>query len=178
MTIGLIWAQARGRVVGADGGLPWHLPEDLALFKALTMSSTVVMGRATWDSLPEKYRPLPGRRNVVLTRDPHWYAPGAEVAHSVEVALATDENVWVIGGASAWAAALPYADRAVVTEIDLAVSGDTYAPELGEEWDVSEVDPALGDDGSWLMSRTGLAYRVVAYSRRTSSASRGSPPIA
>ena len=87
MTVGLVWAQAANGVIGDRGTLPWHLPEDLARFKALTMGATVVMGRATWDSLPASVRPLPGRRNVVLTRRPDWRQPGPPWRRSLEEAL-------------------------------------------------------------------------------------------
>lgn len=163
MTVGLVWAQARGGVIGAGGGLPWHLPEDLARFKVLTMGTTVVMGRATWESLPAAVRPLPGRRNVVLTRRAGWTAPGAEVAGSVEEALsAAPADVWVIGGGSVYAVALEHADRAVVTEIDLDCPGDTWAPGLDDRWVVRSRDP----DQGWLESRTGLNYRVTDWSRQ------------
>jgi dihydrofolate reductase len=167
VALGLVWAQARGGVIGADGGLPWHLPEDLARFRALTTGGTVVMGRATWESLPAAVRPLPGRRNVVLSRRPGFLAPGATVAASLEEALATAEgdegDVWVIGGASVYRAALPLADVAVVTEIDAAYDGDTLAPEPGPDWEPVEREPAEG----WLESRTGLRYRVTRLVRRT-----------
>lgn len=159
--VGLVWAQARGGVIGVAGGLPWHLPEDLARFKALTLGSTVVMGRATWESLPERFRPLPGRDNVVLSRDPAYRAPGAEVAHSVEAALQREGRVWVIGGGAVYAAALPYAGRAVVTEIDLEVAGDTWAPPLDARWRRVECDPGTG----WHSSGAGLGYRVLTYIR-------------
>ena len=97
MTVGLIWAQSTSGVIGRDGAIPWHLPEDLARFKALTMGHTVVMGRRTWDSLPERFRPLPGRRNIVLTRNGAVDATGAEVMGSMDEAL-VDEPTWVIGG--------------------------------------------------------------------------------
>ena len=110
MTVSLIWAEAADRVIGRDGALPWQLPEDQQLFKQLTTGATVVMGRATWDSLPASVRPLPGRRNVVLTRQQDWSAPGAVVAHTLDEAIASaDGDVWVIGGASVYAAALPRA---------------------------------------------------------------------
>jgi len=154
--IGLVWAQARGGVIGRDGTLPWHLPEDLAHFRALTTGATVVMGRRTWESLPAKFRPLPGRRNVVLTRDASWSAEGAEVAHELAAALAGD--VWVIGGASVYRDAVPYAERVVRTEIDLDVpDGDAFAPDLGPEW--------VPSPGEWRTSSTGLRYRVVELSR-------------
>lgn len=167
MTVGLVWAQAANGVIGADGTLPWHLPEDLARFKALTTGSTVVMGRATWESLPASVRPLPGRRNVVLTRQPGWEAPGAVVAASLDEALAgADGDVWVIGGGSVYRAALPRADRLVVTELDRPVPGDTYAPELGPRWRVVGRDPADG----WHRSVTGLEYRVLTYEPAGSAA--------
>src|SRR5690349_14769702 len=86
--IGLIWAEAAGGVIGARGGMPWHVPEDLARFKTITMGSPVVMGRRTWESFPDRFRPLPGRRNIVVTRDDQWVAEGAERAASLGDALA------------------------------------------------------------------------------------------
>src|SRR5690606_18681852 len=100
--VGLIWAESIGGVIGYQGAMPWHLPEDLAHFKDLTMGSPVIMGRKSWDALPERFRPLPGRQNIVVTRQADWQADGADVAHSVSAALelaaasAADE-VWVIG---------------------------------------------------------------------------------
>lgn len=163
MTVSLIWAQAANGVIGAAGRLPWHLPEDLARFRRLTTGATVVMGRATWESLPPAVRPLPDRRNVVLSRRPGWSAPGADVAASLDAALAAAEgDVWVIGGSSVYAAALGRADRVVRTELDTAYDGDTYAPELDGGWVPAEREPADG----WLTSRTGLRYRVVTFVRR------------
>jgi dihydrofolate reductase len=159
MTVGLVWAQAANGVIGSGGGLPWHLPEDLARFKTLTLGSTVVMGRATWDSLPPAVRPLPGRNNVVLSRQPDWAAPGAVVARSLAQALDQPGDVWVIGGASVYRAALPLADLVVVTELAQEFDGDTWAPELGPAWRVGHRDPASG----WLSSRTGLDHRVITY---------------
>jgi dihydrofolate reductase len=161
VTVGLVWAQAAGGVIGADGRLPWHLPEDLARFKSLTMGETVVMGRATWESLPDAVRPLPGRHNVVLTRRLHWHPGGAAVARSIEEALDTPDDVWVIGGESVYRAALPFADVLVVTEIAEEFAGDTHAPEIGPRFRVRSVEP---EDG-WLTSRTGLHYRVVTWER-------------
>ena len=105
--IALIWAQADGGVIGNAGAIPWRLPEDQARFKELTMGSTVLMGRLTWESLPASVRPLPGRRNLVLTSDPEWSAAGAERVVSVEAAAARVEgDLWVIGGAAVYAAAI------------------------------------------------------------------------
>ncbi len=164
MTVALIWAQAANGVIGADGGIPWHLPEDLALFRRLTTGTTVLMGRRTWESLPKRFRPLPHRRNVVLTRrNPAGWAPtGAEVVNAVEEVLASSEPVWVIGGAEVYALALPHATRAVVTEVDQAFEGDRYAPTLGDEWQATSDAPA------WLTSTNGLRYRVRTYVRQTS----------
>ena len=161
--IGLVWAQAANGVIGRDGTLPWRLPEDLARFKALTTGSTVVMGRATWDSLPPSVRPLPGRRNVVLTRQPDWAADGAVVARSVTEALAQNGDVWVIGGGTVYRAALPYADVLVVTELDRDVEGDTLAPEIGTGWAAAEIDPPTG----YHRSSSGLGFRVVTWRHRT-----------
>jgi dihydrofolate reductase len=159
MTVSMIWAEAHDRVIGADGGIPWRIPGEQALFKQRTMGSTVVMGRATWDSLPPRWRPLPGRRNVVLTRDPDWAADGAEPAASIDEVLERYPDVWVIGGAGVYAAFLPYADRVVRTEIDLAVAGDTRAPELGDEW--------RPDPGDWQSPPDSPRYRVIEHTRVT-----------
>ena len=156
--IGLIWAQARGGVIGADGTLPWHLSEDLAHFKDLTIGSTVVMGRRTWDSIEPRFRPLVDRRNIVLTRDPSWAAEGAEVAHSVDEAI-EDPHTWVIGGGQLFAATIARADRLEVTEIDASYQGDAFAPAIDASWHAGHAD------GPWLTSRTGLRYRFLAYTR-------------
>ena len=88
MRLGLVWAQARGGVIGKDGGMPWHVPEDLAHFKAVTSGHPVIMGRRTWESFPARFRPLPGRRNIVVTGSPSWAEPGAVRAESLDAALA------------------------------------------------------------------------------------------
>jgi len=160
MTLGLIWAQSRNGIIGRDGVLPWHLPEDLAHFKTLTLGGAVVMGRRTWDSLPPRFRPLPGRPNVVVTRQPGWNAPGASVAHTVEDALRlASEPVWVIGGLEIFSLALPRADVLEVTEINADVEGDTSAPVIPDGWERASVDP----DNGWRVSRTGTEYRFVRY---------------
>ena len=127
----LIAAMARGRVIGRAGTLPWHLPEDLAHFRAATRGHAVVMGRKTWESLPARFRPLPGRRNLVVTRNPAWQAEGADAAHSLDEALARvsgDDRVFVIGGAELYATALPLAHTLLLTEIDASIEGDTQFP--------------------------------------------------
>jgi dihydrofolate reductase len=163
--VGMIWAQARNGVIGASGGLPWHLPEDLKLFRATTTGSTVVMGRRTWESLPERFRPLPGRTNVVLTSDSGWSAPGAQRAGSVAGVLDRHDPLWVIGGGAVYAAFLPHADRLVVTDVDVVVDGDTWAPALGAEWRAVSRIP---DDGWSVSSSGGLRYAVTEYERARS----------
>lgn len=167
MTLGLIWAQARGGVIGRDGVLPWHLPEDLARFRALTRGGTVIMGRTTWESLPERFRPLPGRRNLVLSRRPDFVAHGAEVYADLPVVLAAagDAPVWVIGGAQVYAAALPLAQHVAVTEIDTSVDGDAHAPTLDAHWRLIAQDPPDG----WHESASGLRYRFADYEREAPS---------
>jgi dihydrofolate reductase len=165
-TVGMVWAQARDGVIGADGGLPWHLPEDLALFRRLTMGSTVVMGRRTWESLPDRFRPLPGRTNVVLTSDRGWSADGARPAASVEQVLAEHGSFWVIGGGAVYAAFLPHADRVVVTDVDVLVEGDTWAPAVGADWERVARTP----DEGWSSSSSGLRYAVAEYARGSSGA--------
>lgn len=125
--ITLYLARADNGVIGKDGRMPWHLPADLKRFKALTMGKPMVMGRKTFESFPS---PLPGRRHIVLTRDPAWAAPGAELAHSVEeaLALAGDGDVAVIGGAEIYALFTPLADRVELTEVHIAPDGDTTVP--------------------------------------------------
>ena len=135
--INLIYARASNGVIGKDNTMPWHLPEDLAHFRQLTQGWPVVMGRKTWDSLPPRFRPLPGRRNVVLTRQTDWAQAGAERAADLAQALALcgdAEEVWVMGGAQIYALAEPLAQRIEVTEIDRAFEGDAWAPELGPGW--------------------------------------------
>jgi dihydrofolate reductase len=161
-SVALIWAQARNGIIGAGGGLPWHLPEDLKLFREMTTGSTVVMGRRTWESLPERFRPLPGRTNVVLTSDPGWSAEGATRAGDVAEVLDGHGSLWVIGGGAVYAAFLPHADRLVVTEVDVLVEGDTWAPELGPEWHRAARTP---EEGWSVSSSGGLRYAVSEYVR-------------
>ena len=137
MDLNLIFARARNGVIGKNNSLPWHLPEDLSHFKATTLGQPVIMGRKTWDSLPAKFRPLPGRMNIVVTRQTDWQSEGAHVAHSIEAALQAcpkDAQPWVIGGAELYSLAMPLATRVVVTEIDADFDGDAFAPELDGSW--------------------------------------------
>jgi dihydrofolate reductase len=129
--VSLVYAVSRNGVIGRDGGLPWHIPSDLKHFKAITLGKPVIMGRKTWDSLPRK--PLPGRRNLVISRNVTYRADGAEVLPSLEAALratAGETEVCVIGGAEIFKAALPLAHRIYLTRVLADVAGDTIMPEL------------------------------------------------
>lgn len=129
--ISLIAAVAQGGVIGDGQAMPWRLPEDLAHFKRVTAGHTVVMGRRTWDSVPPRFRPLPGRRNIVLSRQAGWQAPGAERAASLDDALRLAQGkarVFVIGGGALYAAALALADELWLTEIDAAFPGTVRFP--------------------------------------------------
>lgn len=161
-TVGLVWAQAHDGVIGADGGMPWHVPEDMAHFREVTGSAEVVMGRRTWESLPPRFRPLPGRRNIVVTRSADWADDGAERAGSLEEALAltAGDEVWVIGGGMLYAAAIDRADLLEVTRLDVAVGGDTCAPST-DGWSLVAADPEQG----WHTSRSGIRYRFETYRR-------------
>ncbi len=157
----LILARASNGVIGRDNRLPWHLPEDLAHFKRTTLGCPVIMGRKTWDSLPERFRPLPGRINIVITRDPAWRAEGAARAGSLQEALAlcpaSTPDAWVIGGAQIYAAALPLAQSAVITEIAQAFEGDANAPSFGPEWRETAREHHT--------SANGLPFAFVTYTR-------------
>jgi dihydrofolate reductase len=161
LTVSLVAAVARGGVIGRDGDIPWRLPEDVEHFKNLTTGHAVVMGRRTWDSLPDRFRPLPGRRNVVVTRNAGWSADDAERAGSVEealVLLADEANVFVIGGAEIYAAALPYADELLLTEIDADIEGDTSFP----RWDRRAFEETDRDERQ---TADGTRFSFVTYRR-------------
>ena len=150
--ITIVLARAINGVIGNDYKLPWHIPGDLRRFKALTMGSAMVMGRKTFESLPGL---LPGRRHIVLTRDPAWQSAGAEVAHDTDAALALagDEAVSVIGGAAVFALFEPLADRIELTEVLAEIPGDVIMPDLrsSERWsEVSYEDhEATSETPAW-----------------------------
>lgn len=170
LRLGMIWAEARGGAIGRGGDMPWHLPEDLAHFKRTTLGDPVIMGRRTWESLPGRFRPLPGRTNIVVTRDPGFLAEGAHVVASIDAALETAAGAgpvaedgatlaWIMGGGQMYRAAMPLATELVVTRIELDVpDADTFAPEIGPEW-------RLVDSGAPATSKTGLEYRFERYLR-------------
>ncbi|MDR0626816.1 MAG: dihydrofolate reductase [Bifidobacteriaceae bacterium] len=148
--VAMIWARTVDGVIGRNGAIPWRLPADLRRFKELTWGHPVVMGRVTWESLPDRFRPLPGRANLVLTRRPDWTARGAVTVRNRAEALAQADlsglpgPLWVIGGEQVYRLFEPIAERAEVTVIDLAESGDAHAPPLGPAWRLSEREPAVG----------------------------------
>jgi len=158
--IHLIYARAANGVIGKDNALPWHLPEDMAHFKRTTVGCPVIMGRKTWDSLPPKFRPLPGRLNIVVSRNTDWRADGALRAASLADAVSLcppGADAWVIGGAQIYAAALPLADTAVVTEIAQDFEGDAFAPEFGPTWRETSREPHTGANG--------LSFAFVTYTQ-------------
>lgn len=161
-TVAVIAAVARNGAIGRDNDLLWRNPQDLAHFRAVTMGCPVVMGRRTWDSLPPRFRPLPGRRNVVVTRNAQWRADGAEAAASLPEALARladAPKVFVIGGAQLYALALPLADELVLTEIDADFDGDAHFP----AWRRADFDEVAHEPRT---AADGTCFAFVTYRRR------------
>ena len=161
MPLHLIYARSRNNVIGVNGDLPWHLPEDLAHFKRTTLGQPVIMGRVTWESIPDKFRPLPGRTNVVVSRQAGFSAPGAQVAGSLQAAMdlfTAEEVVWLIGGAQLYAQALPLAQQLVITEIDADYEGDAFAPAIdAAQWKETQRTQHT--------SAQGLGYNLVTLER-------------
>ncbi|WP_274571374.1 dihydrofolate reductase [Neisseria leonii] len=160
MNITLIAAYAAAnRCIGTDNRMPWHLPEDFAFFKAYTLGKPVIMGRKTWESLPKK--PLPGRRNIVISRQTGYRAEGAETVHSLEAALALcsgSEEAVIMGGAQIYRQALPLATELRITEVETDVEGDAFFPEWpSENW--REMSRETG------ISQNGLRFAFVRYVR-------------
>ena len=162
MKLKLIYARAANGVIGLNNQMPWHLPEDLAHFKRTTLGCPVLMGRKTWESIPAKFRPLPGRANLVITRQPDWQAEGAHVVHSLEEGLTLalahcpeGKDLWVMGGAEIYAQAASIAEEAVVTEIEADYEGDAFAPQLGSGWQEVSRESHV--------SSTGLKFCFVTY---------------
>jgi len=159
MPVSLIAAVARNGTIGRGGRMPWRLPNDMARFKRITLGHTVLMGRRTWESLG---RPLPGRRNVVLTRDESFSAFGCETVHSVEQgrALAAGAELFVIGGATVYTAFMPFADRLFITHVDSDVPGDAAFPPIDRaRWRLVEETPGTMDP------RNPLPHRFAVYER-------------
>lgn len=162
MQLALIAAVARNRVIGRDNDLVFRDPADQRHFREATLGCPVIMGRRTWQSLPPRFRPLPGRRNLVVSRDPGFDAPGAEVATGLQAALARVQDaprVFVIGGAQLYAQALPLAQRLVLTEVDADLDGDSRFP----EWDRSQFDEHSREPH---VAADGTRFDFVVYERR------------
>lgn len=169
--IGMIWAQAHSRAIGAGGTLPWSVPEDMALFRRMTRGSAVIMGRRTWESLPEQFRPLPGRDNIVITRNASYEAEGATLCTSWKDAhenVDGDGFAWVIGGAQLYKQAIADADILCVTDLDIDVpNADAFAPEIPEDFEIVACSP----DRGWLSSRRTdddeqpIPYRFTLFAR-------------
>ena len=172
--VGAIWAQNPQGVIGKDGTIPWHVPEDLRFFSNTTTGHPVIMGRRTWESFPPRFRPLPGRPNIVVTSRPETVASesdnvwaAASYAQALELALSLldDPNgeIWAIGGTRIWADALAHEalplTRAYVTTVDLTVEGDTVAPRLDDTWRQREL-------ADWAKSSKGPRFRMDEYTRR------------
>ena len=138
--LSIVVALGKSRIIGKDNALLWHIPDDLKRFKALTFGHPVIMGRKTWESLPERFRPLPGRTNIVVTRQGDYDAAGAVAVHSLDEARAAAAraegaaDVFIIGGAQLYSEALPFADRLYLTLIDDTKEGDAYFPEYENEF--------------------------------------------
>ncbi|MFT0848693.1 dihydrofolate reductase [Actinomycetaceae bacterium L2_0104] len=172
--LGMIWAQGHGRAIGRSGGMAWNVPEDFRFFKRMTLGHPVIMGRRTWESLGARYQPLPNRQNIVVTRNSDFEAGGAEVARSLEEAIARAEPtdpaglIWIMGGAQIYEAALPLASVLSVTDLDYEVPGaDAFAPDFAfspgneNEWLLRESNP----DRGWHTSVSGIDYRFSLYVR-------------
>ena len=161
-TLALIAAVARNGAIGRNNDLLWREADDQRHFRRVTMGCPVVMGSKTWGSLPDRFRPLPGRRNVVITRQAEWQAPGAEVAASMQAALALladAPKVFVIGGAQIYALAMPLADELVLTEIDADLPGTVFFPAIDRAaFDETARDARVSGDG--------VPYSFVTYLRR------------
>lgn|SRR5574337_327158 len=157
----LIAAVARNGVIGRNKDLVWRDPADMARFRTATLGHTAVMGRKTWESLPPRFRPLPGRRNLVVTRQAGYSAPGAEVASSLAEALelAGEAKICIIGGGELYAQAMPLADRLLLTEVDFAPEGDTRFPDFSPaDWQETERSHHVAADG--------IGFDFVTYLRR------------
>ncbi|MEJ5927624.1 dihydrofolate reductase [Corynebacterium sp. H128] len=161
-----IWAQSRDGVIGDGVDMPWHLPEDLAHFKHTTMGQPVIMGRATWESIPEKFRPLPGRENYVLShRTPGQWSAGATVIQEIPAI-----DAWIMGGGRVYADTLTQVQRAVITEVDAELAGiphAVFAPPLtgftlvdATDWQTSQAGHLLGDP-----NKESVRYRFLYYER-------------
>lgn len=170
MTIGMIWAQDRNGLLGTGTGMAWRVPADFAHFKRTTMGSPVIMGRASWEALSDA-APLPGRKNIVVTRRAMFHAPGAEVAHSLEEAIMlarwSSHHIWIAGGGEVYAEAMGIADELVVSDLDIEIEHSgraVYAPTISpSQW---QIDPERSDT-DWREKSGDARWKVTTYVRST-----------
>lgn len=166
MLISLIAAHTTNRVIGKNNTLPWHLPDDMKYFMQTTSKHPVIMGRKNYDSIPEKFRPLPNRQNIIITRQPGFQAPGCDVVNSLHDAFARaatyqTNEIFVIGGAEIYAQALPHAQRLYLTEIHTTLEGDTFFPTWNKaDWREVTRQPHAAD------ARHAFSFDFVVYERR------------
>jgi dihydrofolate reductase len=174
MTVSIVVAQGSNRVIGVSGGLPWHLPSDMRRFRELTMGHAVVMGRKTYESIPARFRPLPGRRNLVISSNASY--EGAEVFATLAAAVeACEGKCFVIGGGQVYADAMEIAQRCYVTDIDHAPDGDTFFPQLAaEDWDCTEESEILSENGHSFVFRV---YDRASAIRPDGGSERGSAAV-
>lgn len=156
----IVVAQSSNRVIGSHGGLPWRLPTDLKRFREITIGGSVIMGRKTFESIPEAFRPLPDRRNIVLSSNPSYTATGAEVVQDLNAALELGgPESFVIGGGATYVQALALVDRVYSTDVAGEIEGDTWFPELpADEW--------LRTEQSDPISENGRSFRFSIYDRK------------
>lgn len=183
--LGMIWAQGKSGAIGKSGTIPWRVPEDMQIFKQLTIGHPVIMGRRTWESLGDKFRPLPQRTNFVVTRQSDYKTEGAHVCadltSAIEAAAAVTGQIgdtldnaplnlsWIIGGASLYKHALAQADILAVTDIDIEVpEADTFAPKIDAAWEIYYQNPPVEDLAApiWRQSKKGINYRFRLYTRQ------------
>lgn len=166
MIVSLIAALTKNRVIGRNNDLPWHLPDDMKYFMQTTKGHHVIMGRKNYDSIPEKFRPLPNRTNIVVTRQKELVAPNCTVVHLLQDALdiaqhAGEEEVFIIGGSAIYQLGMPFAQRLYLTEIDAELPGDTYFPRIDQsQWVQVSRKPHAAD------ARHAYAFEFVIYERK------------
>jgi dihydrofolate reductase len=166
MIISLIAALSKNRVIGKENDLPWHLPDDMKYFMQTTKGHHVIMGRKNYDSIPEKFRPLPNRVNMVVTRQANFVAPGCLIFHDIKSAIEfakqeKAEEIFIIGGAEIYKLGMPLANRLYLTEIHAEMEGDTYFPEFEKnDWMESSRVPHEKDE------RHAYAFDYVIYNRK------------
>lgn len=168
----MVWAQTPGGIIASSGDLPWDVPEDFAHFRATVRGHGVIMGRATWDSMPPTLQPMPRSHNVVITRNTEWSAPGTDIAPSIPAALdllTAEDEVWIMGGGQIYALGMDVATLLVVSEIEVPEpEGDVLTP-------APAIDPAIWREGTpsdvagWRTSATGTRWRILHYRRSTNS---------